>query len=254
MNRAVTDYWIDEGTGHGRAYQFRTPGGHLGEIFWNVERFVAPQQDASVFRNRAQRRSNVGSPARFLHHANLSTARLSEDVAFFTELLGFKFNEAIRIPIGVEIFAALACTNLDHDLGLTRDPEGLGGRLNHLAYYLESREQVLLAADAALEAGLEIELGPTKHGIGESFFLYVRDPGSQQRVEIYSGGYLNFEPDRPTVIWSIAERPHPMLAWGGEMPAAFGGGGMAEIMRSRAGQRGATQGESSSASSKPEGG
>jgi catechol 2,3-dioxygenase len=95
----------------------------------------------------------------------------------------------------------------------------------------ESREEVLLAADAAVEAGVTIELGPAKHGAGESFFLYVHEPGTQQRIELYSDGYLNFEPDRPTIVWSVTDMPHPLLAWGGEVPASFGGGRPAAAAR-----------------------
>jgi catechol 2,3-dioxygenase len=224
--------WVEGGTGHGRAYRFRTPGGHTGELVWEVERYAAPEEVRSRFRNRPQRRPEASTPARFLHHVNLSSPAVARDRALFADVLGFTCSELIRVPqVGLEVFAGLACTNLDHDLGVTIDPEAGAGRLNHLAYALESREEVLLAADAAVEAGLTIELGPAKHGVGESFFLYVRDPGSQQRVELYSAGYLNFEPDRPTVVWSLAEQPHPLLAWDGELPASFGRGRMAGLAR-----------------------
>jgi len=219
--------WIDGNIGHGRAYRFRTPSGHAAEIFWDVERYAAPVEVRSRFRNRPQRRHTgaSGVAARFLHHVNLSSTGVAADRSFFADILGFRTNELLIVPgKGIEIFAAMACTNVDHDLGVTIDSEARRGRLNHIAYALESREEVLLAADAAVEADLTIELGPAKHGAGESFFLYVRDPGSEQRIEIYGGGYLNFEPDRPTIVWSVAELPHPLLAWGGEIPASFGGG------------------------------
>ncbi len=208
--------WIEGGTGHGRAYRFRTPGGHVGEIFWEVERYVPAEEARSRFRNRPQRRqpSRSGTAARFLHHVNLSSVNVARECAFYADVLGFKLNEMIKGPSkDIQIFAAMACTNLDHDLGLTIDAEGKEGRLNHVAYALESREEVLLAADAAIEAGLAIELGPAKHGASESFFFYVHEPGGQHRIETYSGGYLNFEPDRPTVVWSVADTPHPLLAW-----------------------------------------
>jgi catechol 2,3-dioxygenase len=124
---------------------------------------------------------------------------------------------------GPELFATLACTNLDHDLGLSIDTAPGSGRLNHLAWVFESREAVLLTVDAIVEAGLPIELGPTRHSIGDIFFLYVHDPGSGHRVEFYSSGYLNFEPDRPTIKWSVTETPHPLLAWGGEIPPGLRG-------------------------------
>jgi len=34
--------WLEESFGHGRAYRFTGPAGHLCEIFWDVERAVAP--------------------------------------------------------------------------------------------------------------------------------------------------------------------------------------------------------------------
>jgi hypothetical protein len=37
-------------------------------------------------------------------------------------------------------------------------------------------------------------------------------------------GYLNFEFDRPTIVWSVADRPHPLLAWGEEIHPDFDGG------------------------------
>jgi catechol 2,3-dioxygenase len=214
-------------TGHGKAYRFRTPSGHVAEIFWQVERYAAAEDVRSRFRNRPQRRhaGPAGVAARFLHHVNLSSADVAHDRVFFADRLGSKTNELVKVPgKGLEIFAAMASTNVDHDLGVTIDPEGRRGLLNHVAYAVESREEVLLAADAAVEWGLTIELGPAKHGAGESFFLHVREPGTQQRIELYSGGYLNFEPDRPTIVWSVTDTPHPLLAWGGEIPASFGGG------------------------------
>jgi catechol 2,3-dioxygenase len=196
--------WVEGGLGQGTAFRFRTPGGHLAEIFWQVERYVSPEDIRSRFRTRPQRRpaAAFGTAARFLHHVNLSSADVARDRAFFTDVLGFRTNELLKVPgKNLEIFAAMACTNVEHDLGVTIEPDARCGVLNHIAYALESREEVLLAADAAVEAGVTIELGPAKHGAGESFFLYVREPGTQQRIELYSGGYLNFEPDRPTIVW-----------------------------------------------------
>jgi catechol 2,3-dioxygenase len=218
--------WIDGGVGHGKAFRFRTPSGHLAEIFWQVERYVSPADIRSRFRTRPQRRlaAAFGPAARFLHHVNLSSADVAPDRAFFAEVLGFKTNELLKVPgKNLEIWAAMACTNVEHDLAVTIEPDGRRGVLNHIAYALESREEVLLAADAAVEGGVTIELGPAKHGAGESFFLYVCEPGTQQRIELCTGGYLNFEPDRPTIVWSVGDTPSPLFAWGGEIPASLGG-------------------------------
>jgi catechol 2,3-dioxygenase len=110
-----------------------------------------------------------------------------------------------------------------HDLGATIEPDARLGVLNHIAYALELRQEVLLAADAAVEAGETIELGAGE-AWGRESFLYVREPATQQRIELYSGGYLNFELDRPTIVWWwVTNTSLPLLAWGGEIPASFGG-------------------------------
>jgi len=36
--------WIEGDLGHGKAYQYRSPGGHLEEIFWDVEKAQIPEE------------------------------------------------------------------------------------------------------------------------------------------------------------------------------------------------------------------
>ena len=84
------------------------------------------------------------------------------------------------------------------------------GRFHHLTYFMDSREDVLRAADILVESGTVIETGPHKHNIGQTFFLYFYEPGGN-RCEIASGGYLIFDPDWKPVVWTrrIAARAKP---------------------------------------------
>ena len=52
---------------------------------------------------------------------------------------------------------------------MRRDLTGTKGRLHHITYALDSREEVLRAADIFLESGVRIETGPHKHAIQQSF-------------------------------------------------------------------------------------
>ena len=79
-------------------------------------------------------------------------------------------------------------------LGIVWDPTPVPGRVNHFAYFVDSRESLLRAADVFLNQDIAIEFGPGRHGMGEQDYLYVRDP-SGMRVEINAGGYRNYEPD-----------------------------------------------------------
>ena len=72
------------------------------------------------------------------------------------------------------------------------------GRVNHVAYFVDSREELLRVADVLLNHDVAIEFGPGKHGMGEQDYVYVREPGGL-RIEINAGGYRNYEPDWQTV-------------------------------------------------------
>ena len=74
-------------------------------------------------------------------------------------------------------------------------------RLHHLAFWVDSREDVLRAADLMNDARVPIEAGPSRHIPIQGFYLYTREPGGN-RVEICSGGYLGFDPDDEPVVWT----------------------------------------------------
>ena len=54
-------------------------------------------------------------------------------------------------------------------VAITRDRSGASGRLHHLTYMMDSREDVLRAADVLRDADVPIETGPHKHSIGKRF-------------------------------------------------------------------------------------
>ena len=78
---------------------------------------------------------------------------------------------------------------------------------------LDSREDILRAADIFLENGVYIETGPHKHAIQQTFFLYVYEPGGN-RVEVANAGArLILAPDWKPIVWTEAERKKGQ-AWG----------------------------------------
>lgn len=87
-----------------------------------------------------------------------------------------------------------------HDLGLILDQSGVPGCIHHLAWWVDSRDALLRAADILLNADVAIEFGPGRHGMGEQDYLYLREPGSL-RVEVNTGGYRLYQPDWETRKW-----------------------------------------------------
>jgi catechol 2,3-dioxygenase len=107
----------------------------------------------------------------------------------------------------------MTCTNKSYDFAYSRDHHGLRGRFHHLTFALDSREDILRAADIFLEHGVHIETGPHKHAIQQTFFLYVYEPGGN-RVELANAGArLILAPDWKPIVWSEAERRKGQ-AWG----------------------------------------
>jgi catechol 2,3-dioxygenase len=100
-----------------------------------------------------------------------------------------------------------------------RDPAGIGRRLHHVAYAVDAREYVLRAADVYLDAGIPIEVGPAKHAVQQTFFLYALEPGGN-RVEIITDGRLILAPDWPGVTWTLQERMRGQ-AWRTHMPESW---------------------------------
>jgi len=194
--------WQEPVTGHGRAFRFRDPGGHLHEVFWEVDRYVAPEGQRSTFPIRPQRFAPVGAAVRQIDHVTLATARMNDTIAFHRDVLGSRFMECTVADADAEepFFAEMSHTEQAHDLGLVADHSGESGRSHHVAFWVDQPSDVVRAADVLVEAGTPIEYGPGKHGHGENTFLYVREPGGH-RVELFSGGYRNYQPDWEPVRW-----------------------------------------------------
>jgi catechol 2,3-dioxygenase len=192
----VGEGWSEGDLGHGPAFRYRAPGGHLHEIFWEVERFSAPAGMESPFPNRPQRYVPCGIAARCLDHVTIATADPRADAVWHRDTLGHRFMEYTVAPDRPDfpVFCMTTTCERAHDLGMVWDPSPLRGRINHFAYFVDSREELLRAADVFLNQGVALEYGPGKHGMGEQDYLYVRDP-SGMRVEINAGGYRNYEPD-----------------------------------------------------------
>lgn len=194
--------WAEHSVGHGRAYRFRGPGGHLNEVFWEVERYAATPELRSTYPARPQRFTGRGAALRMIDHVTVATKDVMQDTLWYRDNLGFRFTE-YSVPDGMPdlvVFSLLTTNEKSHDFGFVADFSGVPGRINHLAFFVPEREAVLRAAEILLEAGVEIEFGPGEHGIGEQFYLYFREPGGM-RIELNASGYRNYVPDWQPVKW-----------------------------------------------------
>jgi len=138
---------------------------------------------------------------------------------FWAEGFGLRTFEVIRRDDGSEDGAWLSSTVQGHEVIYVRDYLGAAARLHHLAFWVDSREDVLRAADLMNDARVPIEAGPSRHIPIQGFYLYTREPGGN-RIEVCSGGYLGFDPDDDPVVWTAAEYA-AKPGWGARLPSTF---------------------------------
>jgi len=213
--------WIDGDIGHGRAYQFNSPDGHLMEVFWDVEYYQAPDDQKTPLLNRPQKRPNRGVPVRRIDHVNLFAKETNKNVEFLEEALGFRVRERILADDNTDVAAWLSVSNLVHDLAITGDQLGERGRLHHLCYWYGYPQHLSDVSDLLLDNGYEIEVSPIKHGVSQAMCMYVIEPGGN-RIELFGdSGYLIFDPDWKTIEWNMKDVDKAILWHGTELPAEF---------------------------------
>ncbi len=204
--------WIDGDHGHGAAYRFTDPDGHPMELYYEAERYEPPEHLRPALKNVPQRYVGRGAAVKRLDHVNLLARDVSETRRFAAQQLGFRCYEQIVADDGTEIGAWMSLTIAAHELIYVVDHAGASGRLHHLAFFVDTREELLRAADLCLDADVPIEAAPSKHAVAQGMFLYVYEPGGN-RVEVTTGTHFIYDPAYEPVVWTQAERARGQ-AWG----------------------------------------
>jgi catechol 2,3 dioxygenase len=204
--------WIEGDLGHGPAFQFTDPDGHRCEVYFETERYQPPEHLRPALKNVPQRNVGRGAAVKRLDHVNLLAADVTPNRQFAMDQLGFRLYEQVVLDDGSEAGAWMSLTIAAHELIYVADHAGARGRLHHLAFFVDTREEVLRAADLFLDANVPIEAAPSKHAIAQGLFLYVYEPGGN-RVEVTTGTHFIFDPVYEAVVWTEAERARGQ-AWG----------------------------------------
>lgn len=207
------DGWIDGDIGHGPAYRFKDPDGHKTEIYYETTWYNPPEELRPALKNQASRFPGRGVNLRRIDHINLLAKDVRLNRLFLQEHLGLRLTEQIIFADGSEKAIWLTPNNKTYELAISEDWSGANGRLHHITYAVDSREEVLRAADICLEFGVFMETGPHKHAIQQTFFLYVYEPGGNRFEIACPGARLILAPDWKPITWSEEERKKGQ-AWG----------------------------------------
>ena len=211
--------WIDGDVGHGPAYRFTDPDGHVMELYFETEKYEPTEHLRPSLKNQPQRYVGRGAAVKRLDHVNVLARDVAANRRFAQDALGYRLYERIELDDGTEAGAWMSLTIAAHELIYVADAHGLEGRLHHLAFWVDTREEVLRAADLFLDHGIHIEAAPSKHAIAQGFFLYGIEPGGN-RIEVTTGGYFVYDPDAEPTVWTEAERARGQ-AWGVKTVESF---------------------------------
>lgn len=212
--------WKDGDCGRGKFYQFRDPDGHRMDIYFEEEKYRAPDHLRSTLKNLPQRFTARGANVRRIDHLALCAKDVEANRKFAMDTLGFRLREQVVFNNGqTEIGSWMSLGQIHHEMAYVLDVKGAHARMHHMSFWIDNREDVLRAADILAENNIFIEAGPSKHNNSQAFYLYSYEPGGN-RIEIYSGSFIVTAPDFEPVTWNEEERGTGVY-WGGALPASF---------------------------------
>ena len=81
--------WHEGELGHGPAYRFHDPDGHVLEVYYETEWYQAPPELKPSLKNQAQRFPARGVNVRRLDHFNCLATDIAANRVFFEQTLGF---------------------------------------------------------------------------------------------------------------------------------------------------------------------
>ncbi len=76
-----------------------------------------------------------------------------------------------------------------------------------LRFYLDTWQDVLMAADLISMTDTSLDIGPTRHGLTQGQTIYFFDP-SGNRNEVFAGGGYRYQ-DHPVITWDAQSWAKP---------------------------------------------
>ena len=158
---------------------------------------------------------HAGGRLAFLDHIQITCHDIPAAYAWYNDL-GFRLTEYTAKDGTDELWGVwLKRKNNTQDVVFG---SGHGPRLHHLAFHSPEVGNVIHAADvmASLDLAGSMDRAPGRHGIGNAFFVYFRDPDGH-RVEIFTSHYTFIDINQAPRRWDLSDTRRSQL-WGFPAP------------------------------------
>ena len=203
----------DAERGMGPAIRFETPSNHVVECFFGMKKVGNGLPKLNPM-PKPHGLTGIAPPR--LDHLLVTTGHVPESTKFFQDVLGFRLVEQVVADGSVQVAAFLERTRTPHDIAFV---PGNDGGLHHFAYWLDNFHDLSLAADTLRMNNVEIDIGPTRHGITRGHTIYFFDPAGN-RNEVFTGGYYvdsDFEP----ITWTADQLGPAIFYYEGKLNERF---------------------------------
>jgi catechol 2,3-dioxygenase len=151
-----------------------------------------------------------------MDHMLVTAEEVGESTRFYMDVLGFRITEQLLDGNGHQLGTWLERSHSPHDLAIVQGPNG---GLHHFAFWLDDWDDVRDAADILAYNGIQLDVGPTRHGITRGSTIYFFDPLGT-RNEVFTGGYRP-DPDFPTLTWTEDNIGRAVFYYEGELNDRF---------------------------------
>lgn len=208
--------------GQGESIRFSTPSGHVMELYAEVEKLGTSRPRHHALREEMAGEMDLGqllrdqiAPPR-MDHMLITAEEVGESTQFYMDVLGFRITEQLLDGNGHQLGTWMERSHSPHDLAVVH---GTNGGLHHFAYWLDDWDHVRDAADILAFNGVQVDVGPTRHGITRGSTIYFFDPLGT-RNEVFTGGYRP-DPDFPTLTWTEDNIGRAIFYYEGELNDRF---------------------------------
>lgn len=151
---------------------------------------------------------------RRLGHVNLLAPDPPEVARLLAEAYGMKLSERLG-----ERFYFLRFRTEHHNMAVR---PGAGSGAHHIAFEVNGWESYRVILDHLADLGLKVEYGPGRHAPGRNLFVYLRDPSSGLRLELFADmAHIQDEESYVPKVWSPSDRPNTVNRWGPAPPESF---------------------------------
>lgn len=152
---------------------------------------------------------------RRLGHVNLKVPRPSETVQFYVDHLGLRLSEQVG-----DLLYFLRVSSEHHNLGFRGGAEQ--ANVHHIGLEIHGWESFRVLCDHVAACGGTVEYGPGRHGPGNNLFVYLVEPHSGLRLELYADmAHIHDEQNYVPPRWDTLDRVRTVNRWGPQPPNSY---------------------------------